>query len=88
MGFGIPVRSASAFAIGNFGYVCLGYNNASTTSAGWRYNTVTNTWRPITNYGGGLMYDGVAFTIDSNGYVGTGYSDSTCGVFGIHLRQL
>lgn len=79
---GMPLRSASSFSIGNFGYVCLGLNNSSYSSAGWRYNTLTNNWRPIANYGGGTMSDGVAFAIDSNGYVGTGYSgDSTYSQF-------
>lgn len=75
---GMPLRSASAFSIGNYGYVCLGLTGNSTyTAGGWRYNTVTDSWQAITNYGGGVMADGVAFTIDTNGYVGTGvYVDS------------
>ena len=79
---GMPIRSASAFSIGNYGYVCLGLNNGGYTSGGWRYNTVNNSWRPIANYGGGMMEDGVAFTIDSNGYVGTGaYNNSVYSQF-------
>lgn len=69
---GIPLRNASAFSIGNYGYVCLGLNNSTYTSGGWRYDATTDSWNPIASYGGGMMADGVAFTIDSNGYVGTG----------------
>lgn len=69
---GMPLRSASAFSIGNYGYICLGLNDRNYTSGGWRYNPIANSWQPTTNYSGGLMSDGVAFTIDSNGYIGTG----------------
>jgi len=80
---GMPLRCASAFSIGQYGYVCLGLtSNATYTSGGWRYNTVSNSWQAIANYGGGMMADGVAFTIDSSGYVGTGsYVNSTYGQF-------
>ncbi len=73
---GIPINSASAFSIGNYGYVCLGANNKAYTSGGWQYDPGSDTWTAIANYSGGAMANGVAFTIGSNGYIGTGSSDS------------
>ena len=72
---GIPRRCASAFTIGNYGYVCLGVGDTTYTSGGWRYNPATNNWAIMANYGGGVMADGIGFTIGSKGYVGTGMYD-------------
>jgi N-acetylneuraminic acid mutarotase len=72
---GIPLRDASAFSLGNFGYVCLGVGDTTYISQGWRYAPASNIWQPIANYGGGIMGDGVAFAIGSYGYIGTGTYD-------------
>ncbi len=69
---GLPIRCASAFTIGNNGYVCLGISDTAYTSAGWKYNPADNTWSSIAPYGGYMMADGVAFTIGTNAYIGTG----------------
>ncbi|HTA27698.1 MAG TPA: kelch repeat-containing protein, partial [Bacteroidia bacterium] len=69
---GTPLRCATAFSIGNYGYVCLGVGDTAYTTAGWKYSPADNTWSSIAPYGGYAMTDGVAFTIGSNAYVGTG----------------
>ncbi len=73
---GIPLRCASAFTIGNYGYVCLGIGDTSYTSAGWRYDPSTNSWLKIADYPLGAIANAVAFTIGTNAYIGTGSNNS------------
>jgi N-acetylneuraminic acid mutarotase len=75
---GAPLRCASAFALGNYGYVCLGISDTTYTNATWRYDPSSNSWLQIATYPGDLMADGVAFTIGQNGYIGTGGYDGNC----------
>jgi len=72
-------REASAFAIGNYGYVCLGLSGTGSGTAQsdlWMYDPIKNTWTQEASYGGGAASDAVAFTIGNNAYVGTGLNSS------------
>ena len=66
---------AVGIAIGDYGYVGLGY----TTEGGggvlndwWRYDPSGNSWSQKANYGGSARYQASSFTIGSYGYVGVG----------------
>lgn len=64
-----------AFSIGNKGYIGLGHINAVTNFSYediWEYDPGTNTWTQKANFGGGVRYHSVGFSIGSKGYVGMG----------------
>ena len=71
-------KGASGFSIGNYGYIGIGdttYNtNAISLSDFWQYNSYTNAWTQMANYGGGVRGYAAAFVIGctGKGYVGTG----------------
>ncbi len=68
---GLPLRCASAFAIGNYGYVCLGIGDTTYSRKCWRYNPSDNSWGLVASCATGAG-DAVSFSIGPNGYVGTG----------------
>lgn len=68
-----PGRSGSTgFAIGNYGYVCLGWIPTQVNDL-WQYDITNNTWSQKTNFGGAPRYDAAWFVIGNNAYVGCGY---------------
>ena len=84
--FGGANRSESAsFTVGNFAYISGGYDGTKRYSDLWQFDpgensSSTGSWKqlanmPATNAGGGATArsSGVGFSIDSLGYVGTGY---------------
>ncbi len=80
---GVARKGAIGFSIGNFGYVGTGdtsYNaGSSSLSDFWQYNSSTNTWAQMGNYGGGDREYAAAFVIGCQGYVGTGGIDANTG---------
>jgi len=70
---------ASAFAIGDTGYVMCGWNNSTSTDYNdlWAYHPATNTWVQKASLPGPPRYAGVAFSIDGIGYYGTGAANAT-----------
>jgi hypothetical protein len=64
------------FAIGNYGYVALGYwyNNANGANFNdvWQYNPVTDTWMQKANFPGAGRGFAFSFTIGDKGYIGAG----------------
>ncbi len=66
---------ASGASVGNRGYLGLGHINAVVDilyDDWWEYDPGSDTWTQKANYGGGLRYHAVAFTIGNFIYVGTG----------------
>lgn len=69
-----------AFAIGEFGYVGCGEDNANTYHNDfYRYSTEFNLWQPIASFPGAPRRASCSFVINEKAYVGTGQSD-----FGYH----
>lgn len=66
-------NGSTGFAIGNYGYVCLGWTPAQVNDL-WQYDVVNNTWTQKTNFGGAPRYDAAWFVISNSAYVGTGYT--------------
>jgi N-acetylneuraminic acid mutarotase len=68
----------SSFVIGTNGYVGLGYNfvngNPAASNLVFQYNSQTNTWTSLPNFGGTARYSGVGFAVGNVGYFGMGAS--------------
>ena len=68
--------SAVAFSIDNFGYVGTGSPSGpigNETKEFWQYNPVNNSWLRKADFGGTQRDRAVGFSINSKGYIGTGY---------------
>ncbi len=66
---------ATAFSIGNHGYMGLGHVNAGSDidyEDFWKYDPASDSWTQIANYPGGKCFHATAFVIGNKGYVGTG----------------
>ena len=70
---GVARGDATAFAIGNIGYVGTGYDGDDRLSDFWAYDSERNNWTQIAEFGGKPRQGAVAFAAGGNGYVGTGY---------------
>lgn len=68
--------SAVGFSIGDFGYIGTG-SSVSTigneTKQFWQYNPADNSWTQKADFAGIARDRAVGFSIDSKGYIGTGY---------------
>lgn len=74
---GSLINHANCFVIGNNAYVGIGSNQGYINNHCqffWKYNTTTNTWSQIADFGGGKRLDAISFAIGNYGYVGTGES--------------
>lgn len=72
-GDGLERGSASAFAVGNKGYVCLGQGVTNPFFDDlWEYDPVTNAWTQKADFLGTPRRQGIGFAIDDYGYVGLG----------------
>tara|TARA_Y100000310_G_C20697721_1_gene826939 strand:- start:859 stop:1830 length:972 start_codon:yes stop_codon:yes gene_type:complete len=68
--------SAVSFAADGKGYVSTGFNDDLDTeelSDLWEYDPSSNSWSEKASFPGSGRYDAVAFTLNNQGYVGTGY---------------
>jgi len=73
---GFERSSASAFSIGNVGYVCAGINQlGSSTNDLWAFDAITNAWSQGAELPGGARYGAVGFSLGQFGYVSTGRVD-------------
>lgn len=73
---GIGKISAVGFSIDNFGYIGTGSPTGqigSETKQFWQYNPVNNSWIQKADFGGFQRDRAVGFSINSKGYIGTGY---------------
>lgn len=76
-GDGLERGSATAFAIGNKGYVCLGQGQTVAYLGDlWEYDLETQAWTQKANFLGGPRKQAVSFVINGIAYVGTGQSST------------
>ena len=76
----LPVRysGATAFTIGNKGYLMMGMTNmVNVSNELWEYYPATDTWTPKNNIGFPLRYACSGVSDGFNGYLGFGYSSLT-----------
>lgn len=62
----------SCFIIDNICYLGTGWANSGLKNDFWKYNASDDSWTQIENAGPFLRQNGVAFTINNKGYIGTG----------------
>jgi len=65
----------SGFSIGSKGYIGGGHINSGITKSykdWWEYDTATDSWTQIADYGGGYRYQLATFSINGHGYAGCG----------------
>lgn len=66
---------ATAFSIGNFGYIGLGHINSDVDveyEDFWRYDPSSDSWTQVADYPEGKCFHVTGFVIDEKAYVGTG----------------
>ncbi|CAG4995249.1 N-acetylneuraminate epimerase [Dyadobacter sp. CECT 9275] len=67
---------ASAFVVGDKGYVGLGYNGSGYYQDFYEYNPTNDTWTEIATFTGGKRRGAISFTVGGKGYVGFGLNNS------------
>jgi N-acetylneuraminic acid mutarotase len=72
---GAPRSSASAFGLGNYGYVGTGWDGVNSYNDFYQYDPVANKWNPKSNFPGTVRYDAIGFAVQGKGYIGTGFGD-------------
>jgi N-acetylneuraminic acid mutarotase len=70
---GVARYDAVGFAIGNKGYIGLGYDASTNYSDFYEYDPSTNIWTKKADFPGGVRRNAVGFSIGTKGYVGTGF---------------
>jgi N-acetylneuraminic acid mutarotase len=78
---GAARSGASAFSIGNYGYVGTGWNGINSFNDFYRYDPVQGGWIKKADFPGGARYDAVGFAVKGKGYIGTGFSIYTLSDF-------
>lgn len=66
---------ATAFSIGNFGYIGLGHINSAVDveyEDFWKYDPASDSWTQISDYPEGKCFHVTGFVIDDKAYAGTG----------------
>ena len=64
--------AACGFAIDHYLYVGTGLNDSAYFNDFWQYDTISDTWTQIANFGGTARFGAVGFTLCNYGYVGLG----------------
>ncbi len=68
-----PVYFATAFNIGDYGYICCGKRGPNWyTTELWRYDPQTDSWASRTSFPGGVRYQLTSFVVNNSAYVGLG----------------
>jgi N-acetylneuraminic acid mutarotase len=70
---GAPRSNATAFSIGNYGYVGVGYDVVSVYKDFYRYDPALPGWTRKADFHD-PRYDAVGFGLQGKGYIGTGYN--------------
>ncbi|TAL62644.1 MAG: T9SS type A sorting domain-containing protein [Bacteroidetes bacterium] len=77
----IPISRSQAvgFSIGTKGYVGTGGQEHAMSflilDDFWEWDQATNVWTQKANFGGGMRFNAVGFSIGNKGYIGTGLDD-------------
>jgi N-acetylneuraminic acid mutarotase len=80
---GTPRQYASAFTVGDNGYVGLGFSSAGYFQDIYKYNAASDTWTEMATFLGGKRRAATTFTIGNLAYVGFGTNNS-----GTNVRDL
>lgn len=72
----ITRNNAVAFVMGAYAYLTTG-NNGSVMTSTWQYDIVNDLWFSKTAFEGVAREGAVAFSVDGEGYVGTGRASNT-----------
>lgn len=77
----LPVArfNATAFSIGDYGYVGLGYGSTFLNDF-YKFDPLANTWTPIASFPGVVRSDAFSFVINGIAYVGGGNAGSNTGL--------
>lgn len=67
---------ATAFTIGDVGYVGLGATTTEEFDDFWKYDPATGNWTQIADFPGGARYGAIAFVLGTNAYVAYGRQDA------------
>ncbi|MFA6261374.1 MAG: kelch repeat-containing protein [Bacteroidia bacterium] len=71
--FAGPKRLAAVgFAIGNKGYIALGYDDVTMYKDMYVYDAVLDIWTSVSDFGGTARFAATAFVVGNYAYVGTG----------------
>lgn len=70
---GLARSDASAFTIGNKGYLVCGYDGKKRLSDLWEYDMQSDFWTQKATFPGTARNSAVALAVGSKGYLGTGY---------------
>jgi N-acetylneuraminic acid mutarotase len=71
---GVARSSATAFSIGNLGYVGAGYDGEVRLKDFWSYDPDRNSWTQIAEFPGTARNSAVGFSAAGKGFVGFGYT--------------
>jgi hypothetical protein len=72
------ITGGTAFVINDTAYVCLGQDvNLGFSVSCYRYETATDSWKPMANFPGAARYGAMAFVINGKAYVGCGFNGNT-----------
>jgi len=74
--FPIVRNTASAFVVGDKGYVGLGYNASNYYQDFYRYDPATDKWSEVATFTGGKRRGANSFVIGGTAYVGFGLNNS------------
>lgn len=72
-----PRSSATAFTIGDRGYMGTGFDGDDYFNDFWTYDFATNSWQQLADFPGQERSSAVSFTIGNKGYIGTGFNGDT-----------
>jgi N-acetylneuraminic acid mutarotase len=74
---GVERNGATAFSIGNKGYVCTGFHTGTAYQDLWEYDPATDDWTERAPFPGAKRSGATSFSVGNKGYVGTGYASMT-----------
>ena len=69
-----PRSSATAFTLGNRGYMGTGYDGDDYLKDFWTYDMESDSWQQLADFPGVERSSAVSFVIGDSGYLGTGFN--------------
>jgi N-acetylneuraminic acid mutarotase len=68
-----PVNAATAFAVGDYGYVGLGWDGSGYKNQFWKFDPSNNSWTQTANFPGTPRAGAYGYSFCNKGIVGLGY---------------